>query len=186
MKNKSILVVVLFLLSVQFVAQGTQVWEGDITVDVFSVYNTDVIDIRSGAIVNLYDPGYLGLQVNLEAGWVGNNYLYPTLNMYGGEIVYINAFQGIASFYGGTVSGNIAAHGGYYHVYGYDFDYNPDIGRLTGLWENGTPFSINMNPLSSDQPNYQAVWSAVTLHEIPEPATLLLLGLGGLMLRRKR
>ena len=185
MGSKAILVVVLFLLSIQVVAQGGQVWEGDITVDVFGVYNTDVIDIRSGATVNLYEPGYLGLQVNLEAGWVGNDYLYPTLNMYGGEIVYVNTFGGVVNFYGGTVSGNIAAHGGSYHVYGYDFNYNPDIGRLTGFWEDDTSFTINMNPMS-DPPNYQAVWGAVTLHEIPEPAALLLLGLGGLALRRKR
>jgi hypothetical protein len=87
---------------------------------------------------------------------------------------------------GGTISGNIAYHGGPYHVYGYGFNYNPNIGRLTGFWENGTAFTIDMNPLIVDDPQYGTTWSHITLHEIPEPATLLLLGLGAVMVRRKR
>lgn len=82
----------------------------DTNIDIYGVYDVDVIDIKETAIVNLFEPGYLGLQVNLEGS--------PTLNVFGGEVVYINTFGGIVNFYGGTISGNIAYHGGEYNVYG--------------------------------------------------------------------
>jgi hypothetical protein len=52
---------------------------------------------------------------------------------------------------------------------------------LTGDWLNaGGSFSITL----LDQAGYDSVYSNINF--VPEPATLLLFGLGGLMLRRKR
>ena len=50
---------------------------------------------------------------------------------------------------------------------------------LTGNWLNGTNFSIMLN----DQSGYDSVYSNIEF--IPEPATLILLGLGGLLIRKK-
>jgi hypothetical protein len=66
--------------------------------------------------------------------------------------------------------------------YGYDFQYTPgerqETGRLLGYWQNEQPVDLYFVNNSFDR---------VVLHEIPEPLTLLQLGLGGLcLLRRKR
>ncbi len=56
---------------------------------------------------------------------------------------------------------------------------------LTGLWGNGDPFSIYL----SDAPEgygYSPAIENIQFQLIPEPATLLLLSLGGLLLRRKQ
>jgi len=50
-------------------------------------------------------------------------------------------------------------------------------GMLTGCWQGGIPFAIDFQ---------EGPYRAVVLPEIPEPATVLLLGLGGLALLRKR
>lgn len=54
---------------------------------------------------------------------------------------------------------------------------------LTGLWGNGAPFSIYL----SDAPEGYGYSPAIeNIQFIPEPATLLLMGAGELLLRRKR
>ena len=55
------------------------------------------------------------------------------------------------------------------------------VSGITGVWHNGTDFEIEfVNPGSI----FPDTWNFV--HVIPEPATLLLLGFGGLLLRRWR
>jgi len=66
------------------------------------------------------------------------------------------------------------------NVYGYDFNYDSTGGTygggiLTGYLSDGNPFSI-------DQVNEMEYTS---FNLIPEPTTLLLLGLGGLFLRKR-
>ncbi len=55
------------------------------------------------------------------------------------------------------------------------------ITGITGLWKNGDPFEIELYNLGSPWPP-----TAQYVNVIPEPATLLLLGFGGLLLRRWR
>jgi len=54
---------------------------------------------------------------------------------------------------------------------------NYGYGFVNGEWEDHTHFSIDLS--GSD------TYSRVILHEIPEPATLLLLALGGLLSRNR-
>jgi hypothetical protein len=57
-----------------------------------------------------------------------------------------------------------------------------DIKGITGLWKNGTPFSIQF--LDQTASGYDPVWKNINV--IPEPITLFLFGLGGLLLRQKK
>jgi hypothetical protein len=71
------------------------------------------------------------------------------------------------------------------NIYGYDFEYSPDTGsrnggQLTGYWSDGSPFKINFLDNITFGSTY---YDYVVL--IPEPSTLLLLGLGAVMLKRK-
>lgn len=59
-------------------------------------------------------------------------------------------------------------------------DWNTDTRLLTGLWGSGDPFSIYLHDTGYDAyGNFEFIL-------IPEPVTLVLFGLGGLLVRRKR
>jgi hypothetical protein len=80
---------------------------------------------------------------------------------------------------GGVIEGHISiAAGARMDLYGDTFQSLPD-GRsnvhLLGYWQNDQPVNLYFVTNSFDR---------VILHEIPEPATLILFGFGGLLLRR--
>jgi hypothetical protein len=54
------------------------------------------------------------------------------------------------------------------------------VTNISGTWRNGSEFDIDLK----NQSGYTSVFSNITI--VPEPATMLLLGAGGLLLRRKR
>ena len=73
------------------------------------------------------------------------------------------------------------------NIYGYGFQYNPLTGdygggQLTGFWMDDTPFSIDL--WYSSYPGAPIIDTYAHIVLIPEPATLLLLGSGGLFLRK--
>jgi len=64
---------------------------------------------------------------------------------------------------------------------GYQLTYTGNVvTKISGTWLDGSAFSIKLHNYSG----YSDMFSNMTI--IPEPATMLLLGLGGIFLRRRK
>ncbi len=106
-----------------------------------------------------------------------------TANIEGGFLNDVIVYGGVLNLKGGTINGHLATtQPTEINVYGLNLDLNSSGGALgqgvlTGTWADGSDFSIDLVDNSA---------SYMNLHIIPEPATLFLFGLGGLLLRRKR
>jgi len=116
------------------------------------------------------------------------------LDYYGGEteelVVKMNA---TAHLYGGRIDGITSSQYTQYdptkHIFIYaqeDWSWkyeNDKIRGITGLWYDGTPFNISFE--TRWEPEYGPAWKNIEVIT-PEPATLLLMALGGLLSRRQR
>ncbi len=147
-------------------------------------YNTSIANVSGGevyslqaldfATVNLYDTGIVSsLSARNDFG---------TANIYGGNAAWVSALEsGTVNIYGGVVSDYMSAPDGTINVFGYDLLKNSSggnygFGFVNGYWDDGASFYIHL--LSPE------TYSNINL--IPEPASLLLLLLGCILLKRKR
>jgi len=101
----------------------------------------------SGGIVRVPTTGDAGSKINITGGTFWNIEVGSgQLNMSGGHIAGLGFF---------AAGGN-----GVINIYGYGLEFNPmpgkNDGRLTGFWQDGTPFSIDFRP---------GAYRLVTLHE---------------------
>jgi len=91
---------------------------------------------------------------------------YSTTNLHGGQIFGSLEVEHITTWV---------------HIYGYGFNNDPFTGSpLTGFWADGTPFSINL--IDDTIPTYDQI----VFHIVPEPVSMLMLGLGGLLVRSRK
>jgi hypothetical protein len=171
-------------------------------------------DLNSGT-QNIYNGESFGqffvrndATVNVFGGQIDAFYMedHSTLNVYSGNInVYASLIENsTANFFGGITKSIMAGEnsrvtlsGGqikelqskYYsadpqHITlicqsGYLLTYtNTAITGVSGLWIDGTSFNIKLGTMYGSD-----ILSNITI--IPEPATMLLLGIGGLLIRRK-
>lgn len=136
----------------------------------FNIFNFSTVDISGGSI-----SYFLGARnssaVNISGGSV--SYLYTEDNgdvdISGGSVSSLYAIDSsVVSFHGRnfSISGGLVLDGE--RVLG--------LGILSGEWMDGTPWAVDI--LQNE--------SSVTILVVPEPGTLLLLGIGAVMLRRRR
>ena len=108
-------------------------------------------------------------------------YKNATAHLQGGRIDGISSGQYVTWVNGEPTGQHIFI----YAQDGWEWKYeNGKIRGIAGLWlDSGTPFDIRFTTLY--EPDYDPVWANVKV--VPEPATLLLMALGGsFLLRRKR
>jgi len=144
-----------------------------------SAHEFSTANVSGGTVLTLaaYDSGTVKLFPNgtvfsLDAAGTARAY------MSGGITEYVRTGDSSTmNLYGGTIANYINAwDSSTINVYGYGFSYSPsggswNGGQLSGFWLDHSPFSIDLYGTES--------YSHVNL--IPEPATILLVALGGLI-----
>jgi len=132
------------------------------------IEDTDPLNIAQGdgGIWEMSVSGYSELTINGGEFYEIDCDDYSTLNLHGGQI------------FGSLMVEHTTT---WVNIFGYGFNNDPFLGSpLTGFWADDTPFSINLVDSAI------STYDQIIFHEIPEPATLLLFGLGGLALRKRR
>ena len=147
----------------------------------FSMYNETSLEVFGGTISQLlcqdistatiYDNNYMDLLRPNDSS---------TANVYGGTINYIFALgYSITNIYGGFFDEIAAEDFSSVNLYVESYDWDPTGGArygglITGVWlESNESFNIDL--VSEGTINH--------LNFVPEPATILLFGMGGLILR---
>ena len=148
------------------------------------VYDIDAffssyIEVRGTAPLQEFTGGIALLMLqhfstlNYYGGETGSLRLYDNAKatISGGQIGYIRSFQDV------PMPNNVA----YPHIeiICKTHDYNTSSKLLTGTWFDDSTFSIQL----VNQAGYDPVIDNIRF--IPEPATLLLVGVGGLLLRKR-
>jgi hypothetical protein len=161
---------------------------GIVTVQL-GAYDSSTVNISGGVLHGVFTSSEsasstLNLSGSMQADGV-KIWGLGTLNMFGGIVGSVE-IHNIANLYDGIISDYLLATSTV-NVYGYDFQYNPLAGdyrggQLTGFWMNDIPFSIDL--YYDDTPGGSLVDTYPHIVLIPEPATILLLGLGVLLKRR--
>jgi hypothetical protein len=134
-----------------------------------SMYNTSTLDIFGGEILTSLYVGTVGGTINVSDGYISNFRVSGSClaTLTGGQIdnlVVLNILPGLSiNFVCDLDSLNLT------------YDGSGNLIHAEGNWMNGLGFDTNINVGIHDE----------YIHFIPEPATLLLLAIGGLLIRRK-
>ena len=155
--------------TIEFYTDGT-IEDGDIYTGV-DVYDNAVVDMTGGLIeacLWLWDTS----TVNIYGGMLGD---YGDIILSDFSSLHLHHLD-VTEWHRIWTEGDNAK----IHVYGYGFEYVQYYSNwlLSGYWADESMFTLYLRgPFT--RPN-------TVLHVIPEPATFLLVGLGGLVLRKKK
>lgn len=172
------------------------------TIKLLSTNHTSTTIIDNGLISNNIQT-HDSSEVTVSGGTV-NNYIHAydnsTITISGGATnnTIISHDSGIINIMGGTINSYFRAYDGTIYLYGNNFSVNNtalsfgddlrDYGTLgsSGYWLSGPVTGILQDGSLLD--TRFSIWadSDAQIIIIPEPATVLLLGSGGLFIRKKR
>jgi hypothetical protein len=147
------------------------------------IYNTVTLDILGGdifrldtydtTITNWYDGQMDTLKTHDDS----------IVNIYGGSLdILREAENSVVSLYGGSLGRFASDQNGFLNLYAYDVIHHTTGGYWNGGWVEGRYLNDN-SYFDFDIPDDDTF---LHINVIPEPTTLLLFGLGGLLLRKKR
>jgi hypothetical protein len=107
-----------------------------------------------------------------------------TANLYGGRIDYISSFQTVPDVFVGYDEQGRPIFEKLRHIEMFvrEYAYNPATLHLTGTWGDWTTFDIKL----LNQAGYAPVIDNIKFMIIPEPASLVLFALGGLLMRKRK
>ena len=172
MKTKIIIIVaVVILLGVCPVQAGIWWIDGHLEINEGDLYDGELFIIDHGS-------------VDMLGGIVGKleTWDWSTGNIYGGEIDWLWTDDNtVVNIYGGSLNILASRPDSRVYLYAYDVKYHPDGGLYNQPWLEGKYISDN-NPFSF---SFYGDRDYPQLTIVPEPVTLLLLGFGALLIRKR-
>ncbi len=165
---------------------------GGTVTEVLSAKDSSILHVSGGTVNHLENSYTHNGAINISG-----NVIIQSVVINGSATTYINGgslntveiySSGVNDIYGSTINGYLLASS-QVNIYGNSFNYDPlagayDGGQLTGFWLNGTAFSIDIKNYGGGDLPVGITYDNLNL--IPEPASMVLLGLGGLLLRRRK
>ncbi|HIJ71271.1 MAG TPA: PEP-CTERM sorting domain-containing protein [Planctomycetes bacterium] len=142
------------------------------------------LNVSAWSTAIIHDTDSINISETTGGIWDIDTHSYGELTINDGEFYDLSA-NGYSTIelHGGDIFGSltISAPTAWAHIFGYGFNNDPFPGSpLTGFWSGGAPFSINLVD------DTISTYDQIVFHEIPEPASIILLGLGGLLLRKRK
>ncbi len=153
--------------------------DGDISV--LRAYDFSTVNASGGYIHSptAWDSSTINISATFNAVEVGAT-ATGIVNVMGGTMKAIAGWAGVINLYGGIVTDNIHAVGGWVNAFGYDLEKSSTGGKygygyVSGFWNDGTAFNIDLYGFRT--------YDHVNL--VPEPCSLILFALGALLIKRK-
>ena len=154
--------------------------------DYIGTYDNSALTITGGSVV---DAGFVGdSQINMSGGHISGLFFQEnaTINFSNGEIRWFGIYHNAtATFSGGSIdiiscrqNSDVMTHIKFICDVESVF-HNTDTNILTGNWLDGSSFSIQLVDIDGYSPAIENILF------IPEPATLILITLGAVIIRKR-